>query len=249
MTTLSEKPQPTIHLTAVCHDCKRRHEIRATPWTFASECSQWEAKHRGHRFEIVSPKREIPAGLDTKPFDDANRGPWWLEEYAPNVDLKLSYATSAALTITLASLTSSATLVAGRESTVVDNTTNLFLDYMISGKVTTGTTPTVDKQILVMAYGALDDTPNFPDVLDGTDSAETLTSADIRNAALETVFGVTTDATSNRTYFFGSRSLATAFAGLVPLKWGLWVTHDTAVNLNATGSNHAFTQTGIFVTG
>jgi hypothetical protein len=47
-----------------------------------------------------------------------------------------------------------------------------------------------------------------------------------------------TDATSNRSYYFGPVSLAAAFGGVVPPKIVLFVGHSTAVALNATAGNH-----------
>ena len=57
-------------------------------------------------------------------------------------DLKLAYGTASDVTITLASLATDANLLTGRESAAIDNTSALVLDYLVSGKITTGTTPT-----------------------------------------------------------------------------------------------------------
>jgi hypothetical protein len=162
-------------------------------------------------------------------------------------NVKSSYASSAALTVTLASLATSATLVAGRESTLVDNTSNLYLDYLLSGKITTGTTPTDVREIRVYVAGIYDDT-TWPDVLDGTDSDETITSVGIRDAALKLAAVIPTNNTSDRTYWFGPISVASLFGGTLPKKWVVWITHNTAVNLNATGGNHVIWQTGVFET-
>ena len=40
-----------------------------------------------------------------------------------------------------------------------------------------------------------------------------------------------------------------AFGGVVPKNHGLFVTHDTAVNLNSTAGNHSFSYTGVYGTG
>jgi hypothetical protein len=163
-------------------------------------------------------------------------------------DIKNEYGSSAALTITLASLATSATRTAGRESTAIDNTTNKYLDYLVSGKVTTGTSPTDNKQIDVWVYASFEDTPTYPDVFDGTDSAETATSEDVRNAALLLAASVSTNNTSDRTYWIAPFSIAALFGGRMPKYFGVFVTHDTGVNLNATGGNHAFWQTGVYET-
>src|SRR5262245_54425580 len=86
-----------------------------------------------------------------------------------------TYPSSSALTITLTSLATSSTLVAGRESTEVDNSSNKYLDAGISGRVTVGTTPTAATRIEIWIFPKMSDSA-YPDVFDGTDSAETLTS-------------------------------------------------------------------------
>lgn len=152
-------------------------------------------------------------------------------------DVKAKYATAVDATITLASLASDTNLLAGQESTAIDNSTNLYLDYLVSGKITTGTSPTTAKSIQVWAVGSWDGT-TYPDVFDGTDSAETITSANHKNSICRFVAEMATDATSDRAYHFGPVSIASVFGGVVPPKFVLFVTHNTAVALNATGSNH-----------
>lgn len=163
-------------------------------------------------------------------------------------DVKLAYASSAAFTFTLASLATSSTRVAGAESTAIDNTTNKYLDYIVSGKVTTGTSPTDAKQIDLWVYASFNDTPLYPDSIDGTDSTETITSEGIRNGALVLVKSIATNNTSDRTYWFAPFSVAALFGGRMPKFFGLFLAHDTGVNLNSTGSNHAFYHTGVYET-
>jgi hypothetical protein len=160
-------------------------------------------------------------------------------------DLKLKYASPAAITITLASLATSATKVAGRESTAIDNGTNLYVDALVSGKITTGTSPTADKTIEIWAYAAHDETPTYPDVFDGTDSDETVTSTYVKAGALRLLATLVVANTSDVTYWLAPTSVAQAFGGILPRRWGLFVTHDTGVNLNATGSNHELKYTGV----
>lgn len=152
-------------------------------------------------------------------------------------DVKLVYGTAADATITLASLATDASLLTGRESTAIDNTSTLALDYIISGKITTGTSPTTAKSIQVWAIASWDGT-TWPGVFDGTDSAETITSVNHKNSICRPIAILTTDNTSDRTYDFAGVSLAQAFGGVVPPKFVFFVTHDTAVNLNSTASNH-----------
>ena len=152
-------------------------------------------------------------------------------------DVKIYYVSPSDATITLASLASDTNLLAGRESNAIDNSSNLYLDYLISGKVTTGTSPTTARSIEVWAVGSWDGT-NWPDVFDGTDSAETITSANHKASICRFVASMSTDATSDRTYHFGPVSMASVFGGTLPPKFVLFVVHNTAVNLNATAGNH-----------
>jgi len=162
-------------------------------------------------------------------------------------DLKLSYGTASDLTITLASLATDANLLTGRESATIDNTSALVLDYLVSGKITTGTSPTAAKSIEVWAVGSWDGT-NWPDVFDGTESAETITSADIKASVCRYLAAMATSATSNVAYHFGPVSLAAAFGGVLPPKVVLFVTHSTAVALNATAGNHQIRLQPVFQT-
>ena len=252
MLAVIRSPQPEIHLHGLCYDCKKRHEIVASPATWLARLSDWEARHRGHRIEFRSPKRVIPRGLDDRKFSELNDAPWWLKAFSPNADIKLAYASSAQYTIGLQAtpLASSTTFVLGRESAAISNTSNLYLDYLVaSGKITTGTSPTANPgTIQIWAYAGVDDTPTYPDVLDGTDSDETLGLVNHRDSGLVFLNSCLTTTTSNITYWFKPVSLATAYGGIVPKNHGLFVTHNTGVALNSTAGNHALFYTGAFAT-
>ena len=158
---------------------------------------------------------------------------------------KVLYDTWADFTITLASLTSDANLLAGRESTARANTTLLAEDYWIGGKVTTGTSPTVSKHIELWVYANIGGATTYPDVFDGTDSDETVTSDAIKASTLYFVDSILTDATSDRAYWFRPASLVQVCRGVLPENFGLFVVHDTAVDLNSTGSNHKLSYLGV----
>jgi hypothetical protein len=152
-------------------------------------------------------------------------------------DIRQAYGTASDVTITLASLASDTNLLAGRESAAVVNESTLALDYLVSGKVTTGTSPTAARQIEVWAVGSWDGTL-WPDVFDGTESAETITSSDIKASVCRLVAVMATSATSDVTYSFGPVSIASAFGGVCPPKFVLFVAHNTVAALNATAGNH-----------
>jgi hypothetical protein len=151
--------------------------------------------------------------------------------------IKPDYIASSAVTITLASLASSTTFLAGRESTAIDNTTNEYADYHLAGKITTGTAPTAGR-IEVYVVGMLDDA-TWPDVFDGTDSAETITDVNIKNSICRLAAAIVTGTTANQAYSFGPVSVAATFGmQVVPKKFVVYIAHSTVAALNATGGNH-----------
>ena len=159
----------------------------------------------------------------------------------------VNYSANTAITMDLANLATSSTFLAGRESSQIDNTSNKFVDALVSGFVSVGTTPTANTVIGIYVYGA--DTSlatTALDVLDGTDSAETLTNAGIL-AALKLGASIAVPAaTSDVQYIVLPFSVAALFGGVMPKFWGLFVSHNTAVNLRNTAVNtNSFEYVGI----
>jgi hypothetical protein len=154
---------------------------------------------------------------------------------------KPSYGAATTHTITLASLASDTNLIAGRQGTVIDNTTELAIDCHVGGFVTTGTSPTSGRQIEVWAFGSYDGT-TYSAGAGATDANFSPTGEKTLMRRLEVI---PTDNTSNHKYEFGPYSIATAFGGFVPRKWGVFFVHNTAVALNATGGNHEVKHTPI----
>lgn len=152
-------------------------------------------------------------------------------------DLQIVYGAAIDASITLASLASDTNLLAGRESAAIVNTTDKWTDFGVSGRIRTGTSPTASRVIEVWAVGSWDGTL-WPDTVDGTDSAITLSGADIKQQICMHVAIMQTTNASNRDYPFSIRSLAAIFGGIIPPAWAIFVTHNTGVALNATGSNH-----------
>lgn len=160
-----------------------------------------------------------------------------------------AYRASSTITIAPENVASSSTFVAGVESAVYDNTSNKDVDVLIGGTWTVGTTPTINTQVLVYVFAVRDDAPFYPDVMDGTSSAETITSAGVGAGFLKLAAVGTVDATtSNRVYDLGVFSVASLFGGVCPLKFGLFITHNTGVNSNSTAGNHVWKATGISYT-
>ena len=157
------------------------------------------------------------------------------------------YSAPTLITISPAGLVTSTTFLAGRESTENDNTTPKFLDANLQGFVTTGTTPTVGKTIAIYVWGAHTSLATTArDVLDGLDSAETITSENVRAGFLKLAVAVQVDAASDRKYEFGPVSVAAALGlATLPRYWGVFMAHDTVAALNATAGNHEMRFVGI----
>lgn len=139
-------------------------------------------------------------------------------------DIKTRYGTAAqALTITLNGLENAS----GRQSDAVDNTTTAFLDVLVQLALTSGSsgvsgTGTVE----VYAYGAVDGGTGYSEGMTGTDGAATLTSPP--NLTRLGAVNVVAAATSYRSRLM---SVAAAFGGVMPAKWGLVVINKSGAAL------------------
>lgn len=159
-----------------------------------------------------------------------------------------AYRASSTITIAPENVASSATFVAGVESGAYDNTSNKDVDVLIGGTWTVGTTPTINTQVLIYVIAARDDTPTWPDVFDGTSSAETATSAGVLAGFGRLAAVLTVDATTSNRVYDCLFSVAQLFGGVLPPKFVLFITHNTGVNSNSTAGNHVWKATGISYT-
>jgi hypothetical protein len=160
-------------------------------------------------------------------------------------DQKIAYASSASVGITLASLASDTNSLAGRESDVISNASNLYVDYLLSGVITTASSGLSNgKSILVYVYAQQTDSPTYPAGITGSDAALTVTSDEVRDAGLLLAACMSTNNTGSTAYSFSSVSVASCFGGSIPQRWGCWVTHDTGAAL-ASGT---LTYQGIYGT-
>lgn len=164
-------------------------------------------------------------------------------------EIKRKYQASANLTVTnLASIATSSTLVAGWLSGIIDNTTDLDLDKLISGKIVLGNAATAG-QIALYAVAMLDDS-NWPasaltSGTFGTEGTGAFKDATNRDAVAVLVWAAGTRAdpgATDDTYQIAASSLAGAFGGILPAKCVLFLTHSTGVNLASSG--HQITHKG-----
>lgn len=163
-------------------------------------------------------------------------------------NIKLAYSASADLDVTnLHAIASSATHVSGWESDVIDNTTDLHLDKLISGKITVESAGLAAGEIRIWVVPMLDDT-NWPGGFDGTDSAETTPLDDANGTAAGAVLlkSIATDTTASQVYYFHQLSVAAAFGGVLPKKFVVFITQSTGANLE--GSGNQVTHYGVYNT-
>ena len=241
-----------VAVVGVCRKCKHRHRIDLPPDLFGQAAFDWHYKHAACEreypgsVEFLSPQRFIPAGFDDGVFNEAGVGPWWLD-LKPNADIKISYVADAAFTFDLSALASSSTWLAGVESSWITNSSN-YLDYRISGKFISGTTPTAPAEHRLYYLSATEDTPTYPDVFDGTAGAETITNSNIRDSLVLGWSG-TASTSTNITYpVVSALTMAQAF-GVCPKHFGLFFAHaHTAALKTDAGNTDQFFNQGIFMT-
>lgn len=160
--------------------------------------------------------------------------------------IAISYASPATITISPENVASSSDWTAGVESAAVDNSSNLYVDALVSGKWTCGTTPTINTTVSIYVYAQHDDSPTYQDVFDGTASAETVTSAGVLAGVVRLLGTLSVSATtSDRAYYLAPTSVAQCFGGILPKRWGLFISHNSGVNSNSTSGNHEWKYTGI----
>ena len=148
--------------------------------------------------------------------------------------LKPSYAASAALTITVASLGSGS----ARQSTAIDNTSNLYVDALVGVKLKANAAGTSSTGYCnVYLYGTWNDAADYSDGASGTDGAITI------NKNLRLVGVITLDANAE-TAKGGPYSVAQAF-GSMPKKWGVVVENQSGAALDSTGGNHDVSYMGV----
>ena len=136
---------------------------------------------------------------------------------------------STAFTITLASLASS-TAGVGRQSTIVDNTTNKYLDVLVFVKITQSGTVTPTGNRAVYVYLVRDDNNATNHRSDGAGASEA--GLTVQNAQLiGTIVNKAAPAMSEVLY---GEFLVTRPGP----KWGIAIVHDTGTGLHATEANH-----------
>lgn len=159
---------------------------------------------------------------------------------------KLTYSAATAVTITNTSLAAGAY----RESTSVDNGTNRYIDALVGGIIQIGALG-ADGVIDIFAYGSYDGT-NYTAGVTGTDG--TITWGTTGNTGVDGFLDLrylgsvacdTTDDNDEKRW--GPFSVASAFGGALPTKWGIVIRNGTDAAFHATGTNNECEFIGVTV--
>lgn len=146
--------------------------------------------------------------------------------------LKPSYGTPTAITLTTTSLASSSTLLAGRVSTPINNTSDLAVDSIFGGTIATTSTPTTGTVIEVWLAGSWDNGTTYSAAGGGGD-ANLSPSTQANKLTMAHAITLNQDNTSARTFTFGPISVAQCFGGTMPDHWAIFVVHNTGQTLGA----------------
>lgn len=159
-------------------------------------------------------------------------------------DIKSKYAATATYTVTnLHSLASAQDWLTGWSSAAVDNTTDCYDDYLVSGTFTTHASNRQAGTIYVYIVAALTDTPTWPATATGTigtEGALSFTDAEERDSLCRMLTSITVDNTASAVYAFPPTGIAALFNGRVPSDFAIYVAHNcsttTTAGLAAAGS-------------
>jgi hypothetical protein len=168
----------------------------------------------------------------------------------PNADVKLAYGATATPTFTLASLAASSSLLGGRESTAIDNGASVkYLDYLVSAQYRSDSSNNQAGSIYTCVVSCFDDTPTWPDVFDGTDSAETVSKQGVFNSICRFLSVIAADATASQNWSVTGASVAGCFGGIIPDQFVYFVTHNIQTSTNGwSASSNVFQHTPVYST-
>lgn len=153
-------------------------------------------------------------------------------------DVKLALSAVQSMTVTnLNSLASSAT--AGWQSAVVDNTTNLYEDALLQVIIDfANTAPANSKACYIFGYAGLETTYTNP--ASGTQGSITLLDV-TTNAQAMPLIGVLPYTTADEVAESRVMSVAAAFGGVLPPKWGVVIINHTGAAIAASGNSVKWT--------
>lgn len=195
-----------IRIYTVCHTCRVKHRLPKDYPAAQIDHVEFRQRHKGHRVK-----------LHKKVF----------QGYADNANVKEAFGTNnQSITCTITSLTNNSQ----RGSTAIDNTSNLYLDVLVFGKIKSGASATsATGTFNIYAYGTADGGTTYSDGVSGTDGAATLTSPP--NVPL---IGQINMVANSTTYSGGPFGVAKGFDFILPDHWGLVGENKTGGTIDAS---------------
>lgn len=138
---------------------------------------------------------------------------------------------------------------AGKQGSVVDNSTDLYDDYLVQIKIVTASSPAAanDKAIYVYAAGAIDaSSPVYAGMpaASGTEGSYTFDDANYNPLALLGIVPVTA---VSKTYV-ATFGVAAAFGGMCPIKWVPVVRNYGGVTTSNTAGDNWLKAQGVYYT-
>lgn len=209
------------------------------------EAPEFFARHKGHQLGFAKPdpvlaKLRKMFGVDL--FRELGDGVFEIDRmgyagYRDNASVKQSFGTPTAFTKTNANLANSAT--AGWQSNAIDNSSNLYLDALVSFEfAAVNTAPGSLVAIFCYAFGLIEGTTAFTSTGDGTPSGSegTLTYPNVSsNVVAAPLLGVIPYPVQNRAINGGPFAVAPCFGGSLPnLKWAVGMVNFSGMTLSVT---------------
>ena len=147
--------------------------------------------------------------------------------------IKLAFGSVTSMTVTnLHSLASSATV--GWQSAVIDNSTDLYEDALVQVILDhANTAPANDKASYVYAYGGLE--TSYSDPASGTEGTITIATI-VSNPQAFKQIGTVPYNTQDAVVESQPMSVASAFGGILPIKWGIIVVNYSGAAYAASGN-------------
>src|SRR5208283_4882421 len=116
-----------------------------------------------------------------------------------------------------------------RQSTYIDNTSNLFTDAFVQATIKTGSSGvSATGYIQLYLYGTVDGGSHYSYAATGSDASYTIPT----NAALRPLGRIGVGA--NATIYTEIFSVAAAFGGSIPARWGVIVDNETGASFDGT---------------
>jgi hypothetical protein len=146
--------------------------------------------------------------------------------------IKLAFGAVQTMTVTNLHSLASSTTTGAWQSAFVDNAANLYLDALVVVTLVGPATVSSDKAAYVYAYGSIDGGTTYPDAVSGSEGALTFTSDPPNLRPIGTI----PMPVNSGTFKSEPMSVAAAFGGILPGRWGVAIRNASGGALAASGN-------------